>query len=90
MTDDLDPVETREWLDSLDAVLECDGPISGSADGTVTAGSSSQISDGACAAAVMSRARAEQFGARIALHLALELRRRGGGQGDALILHVPA
>jgi acetyl-CoA C-acetyltransferase len=40
-------------------------------------------------------------GARIALHLALELRRRGGGvgaaalcggggQGDALILHVPA
>ena len=176
MTDDLDPVETREWLDSLDAVLECDGPISGSADGTVTAGSSSQISDGACAVVVMSRARAEQFGApvlaeigahgvvagpdpsllsqpsnaikkaldreglgidqvnlfeineafasvaiqsmrdleigsdivnvnggaiaighpigasgaRIALHLALELRRRGGGQGDALILHVPA
>jgi acetyl-CoA C-acetyltransferase len=40
-------------------------------------------------------------GARIALHLALELGRRGGGvgaaalcggggQGDALILHVPA
>ena len=40
-------------------------------------------------------------GARIALHLALELRRRGGGtgaaglcggggQGDALIVHVPA
>ena len=40
-------------------------------------------------------------GARIVLHLALELRRRGGGvgaaalcggggQGDALILHVPA
>jgi acetyl-CoA C-acetyltransferase len=40
-------------------------------------------------------------GARIALHLALELKRRGGGtgaaalcggggQGDALILHVPA
>jgi acetyl-CoA C-acetyltransferase len=158
-----------------------------SADGTVTAGSSSQISDGACAVVVMSQARAEQLGApvlarigahgvvagpdpsllsqpsnairkaldreglsvdqvdlfeineafaavaiqsmrdleigsdivnvnggaiamghpigasgaRIALHLALELRRRGGGtgaaglcggggQGDALILHVPA
>jgi acetyl-CoA C-acetyltransferase len=157
-----------------------------SADGTVTAGSSSQISDGACAVVVMSRAKAEQLGApvlaeigahgvvagpdpsllsqpssaikkaldreglsvghvdlfeineafasvaiqsmrdleigsdivnvnggaialghplgasgaRIALHLAMELRRRGGGtgaaglcggggQGDALILHVP-
>jgi acetyl-CoA C-acetyltransferase len=33
-----------------------------SADGTVTAGSSSQISDGACAAVVMSRAKAEQLG----------------------------
>ena len=29
-------------------------------------------------------------GARIVLDVALELRRRGGGQGDALILHVPA
>ncbi|MFE7423486.1 acetyl-CoA C-acyltransferase, partial [Rhodococcus sp. NPDC057529] len=28
-------------------------------------------------------------GARVVLHLALELKRRGGGQGDALILHVP-
>jgi len=28
-------------------------------------------------------------GARITLHLALELQRRGGGQGDALILKVP-
>jgi len=26
MADDRDPVETREWLDSLDAVLEFDGP----------------------------------------------------------------
>ncbi len=26
MPDDLDPAETREWLDSLDAVLEFDGP----------------------------------------------------------------
>jgi pyruvate dehydrogenase E1 component len=26
MADDLDPLETREWLDSLDAVLEFDGP----------------------------------------------------------------
>ena len=25
MADDLDPVETREWLESLDAVLEFDG-----------------------------------------------------------------
>jgi acetyl-CoA C-acetyltransferase len=31
-------------------------------DGTITAGSSSQISDGACAVVVMSRARAEEFG----------------------------
>jgi acetyl-CoA C-acetyltransferase len=158
-----------------------------SSDGTITAGSSSQISDGACAVVVMSKAKAEELGltwlaeigasgqvagpdstlqfqpanaiakacakegiepssldlveineafaavgiassrelglpddrvnvnggaialghpvgmsgARIALHLALELRRRGGGtgaaalcggggQGDALILHVPA
>jgi acetyl-CoA C-acetyltransferase len=158
-----------------------------SADGTVTAGSASQISDGAAAVVVMSRAKAEELGApvlaeigahgvvagpdpsllsqpsnaiakalrragktpadidlyeineafaavaiqsmrdldiddavvnvnggaismghpvgasgaRIALHLALELRRRGGGlgaaglcggggQGEALLLHVPA
>ena len=33
-----------------------------SADGTVTAGSSSQISDGACAVVVMSRAKAEELG----------------------------
>jgi acetyl-CoA C-acetyltransferase len=156
-------------------------------DGTITAGSASQISDGACAVVVMSKAKAEELGltwlaeigasgqvagpdstlqmqpanaivkackkegidpssldlveineafaavgiassrelgladdkvnvnggaialghpvgmsgARIALHLALELKRRGGGtgaaalcggggQGDALILHVPA
>ena len=26
MASDLDPAETREWLDSLDAVLEFDGP----------------------------------------------------------------
>jgi acetyl-CoA C-acetyltransferase len=34
-------------------------------DGTVTAGSSSQISDGACAVVVMSRAKAEELGAPI-------------------------
>jgi acetyl-CoA C-acetyltransferase len=34
-------------------------------DGTVTAGSSSQISDGACAVVVMSRAKAEQLGAPV-------------------------
>ena len=158
-----------------------------SKDGTITAGSASQISDGACAVVVMSKAKAEELGlswiaeigahgqvagpdstlqmqpanaiakacekegikpadldlveineafaavgiesarelgldddlvnvnggaialghpvgmsgARISLHLALELKRRGGGtgaaalcggggQGDALILHVPA
>jgi acetyl-CoA C-acetyltransferase len=158
-----------------------------SKDGTITAGSASQISDGACAVVVMSKAKAEELGltwlaeigasgqvagpdstlqlqpanaiakacqkegikpadldlveineafaavgivsgrelgldgdkvnvnggaialghpvgmsgARIALHVALELKRRGGGtgaaalcggggQGDALILHVPA
>ncbi|MBV9204187.1 MAG: acetyl-CoA C-acetyltransferase [Actinobacteria bacterium] len=36
-----------------------------SADGTVTAGSSSQISDGACAVVVMSRVKAEQLGAPV-------------------------
>jgi acetyl-CoA C-acetyltransferase len=35
------------------------------ADGTITAGSASQISDGACAVVVMSRAKAEQLGAPI-------------------------
>ncbi len=34
-------------------------------DGTITAGSASQISDGACAVVVMSRARAEELGAPI-------------------------
>ena len=145
-------------------------------EGTITAGSASQISDGACAVVVMSRAKAEELGlewlceigasgqvagpdstlqlqpakatakalekegisiddvdlvefneafaavgiesarqlgipeekvnvnggaialghpigasgARIALALAYELKRRGGGQGDALLLRVPA
>ena len=129
-------------------------------DGTITAGSASQISDGAAAVVVMSQAKAESLGqtwlaeigahgvvagpdstlqsqpaaairaacakedvdpervnvnggaialghpigmsgARLALHLALELRRRGGGvgaaalcggggQGDALLIHVPS
>jgi len=35
------------------------------ADGTITAGSASQISDGACAVVVMSRARAERLGAPV-------------------------
>jgi acetyl-CoA C-acetyltransferase len=35
------------------------------ADGTITAGSASQISDGACAVVVMSRAKAEQLGAPV-------------------------
>ena len=127
-------------------------------DGTITAGSSSQISDGAAAVVVMSKAKAEELGltlgregltpadldlieineafaavgivstdklgvdpdkvnvnggaialghpvgmsgARVVLHLALELKRRGGGigaaalcggggQGDALIVRVPS
>ena len=37
-----------------------------SADGTVTAGSASQISDGAAAVVVMSRAKAEELGAPLA------------------------
>jgi acetyl-CoA C-acetyltransferase len=185
-----DPIEFREdegiradtTAESLARLKPAFAP-----DGTITAGSASQISDGACAVVVMSRARAEALGApilaeigahgvvagpdnslqsqpsnairkalaregiavgdlelieineafaavgiqsmrdlgvgaelvnvnggaialghpigmsgaRIALHLALELRRRGGGvgaaalcggggQGDALILRVPA
>ncbi|PSK86260.1 acetyl-CoA C-acetyltransferase [Murinocardiopsis flavida] len=36
-----------------------------SADGTITAGSSSQISDGACAVVVMSRAKAEELGCEV-------------------------
>src|SRR6185437_1903687 len=35
------------------------------ADGTITAGSASQISDGACAVIVMSRAKAEELGATV-------------------------
>jgi acetyl-CoA C-acetyltransferase len=35
------------------------------ADGTITAGSASQISDGACAVVVMSRAKAEELGAPV-------------------------
>ncbi|HET7530054.1 MAG TPA: acetyl-CoA C-acetyltransferase [Mycobacteriales bacterium] len=35
------------------------------ADGTITAGSASQISDGACAVVVMSRAKAEELGASV-------------------------
>src|SRR3954471_4066593 len=35
------------------------------ADGTITAGSASQISDGACAVVVMSRAKAEELGATV-------------------------
>ena len=90
------------------------------AGGTITAGSASQISDGACAVVVMSADLGVgpdmvnvnggaiaighpigMSGARIVLHLAYELRRRGGGlgaaalcggggQGDALLLRVPA
>jgi len=185
-----DPVEVREdegiRPDTTAEALAKLRPAF-SKDGTITAGSSSQISDGACAVVVMSKAKAEELGltwlaeigahgnvagpdnslqsqpanaikhalakegltvdeldlveineafaavalqsmkeleidpekvspnggaialghpigmsgARLVLHLALELKRRGGGtgvaalcggggQGDALILHVPA
>jgi acetyl-CoA C-acetyltransferase len=181
VTDDegIRPDTTAEGLAKLPPAFDKDG--------TITAGSASQISDGACAVVVMSKAKAEELGltwlaeigahgnvagpdnslqsqpanaikhalgkegltvadldlveineafaavgihssrqlgldedivnvnggaialghpigmsgARVALHLALELKRRGGGtgvaalcggggQGDALILHVPA
>jgi acetyl-CoA C-acetyltransferase len=51
------PETTAESLGRLRAAF--------AADGTVTAGSSSQISDGGCAVVVMSRARAEELGAPI-------------------------
>src|SRR3954467_7550728 len=40
------------------------------ADGTITAGSASQISDGACAVVVMSRAKAEELGASVLAEVA--------------------
>ena len=46
-------------------------PAAFSPDGTITAGTASQLSDGGCAVVVMDKD-------------------RGGGQGDALILRVPA
>jgi acetyl-CoA C-acetyltransferase len=51
------PGTTLESLTGLKAAF--------SADGTVTAASSSQISDGACAVVVMSRAAAERYGAPV-------------------------
>ena len=76
-----------------------------SKDGTITAASSSQISDGACAVVVMSKAKAEELGltwlAEIGAHgmvagpdstLQMQPARataERGGQGDALIIRVP-
>jgi acetyl-CoA C-acetyltransferase len=58
-----------------------------SADGTVTAGSSSQISDGAAAVVVMSRAKAEELGAPILA----EIGAHGTVAGpDASLLSQPA
>jgi acetyl-CoA C-acetyltransferase len=57
------------------------------ADGTVTAGSSSQISDGACAVVVMSRARADALGVRVLA----EIGHHGVVAGpDASLLSQPA
>jgi acetyl-CoA C-acetyltransferase len=63
-----DPVEIRDdegiRADTTVEVLAKLKPAFG-ADGTITAGSSSPISDGACAVVVMSRAAAERHGARV-------------------------
>jgi acetyl-CoA C-acetyltransferase len=63
-----DPVEIREdegiRADTTIEVLAKLKPAFG-ADGTITAGSSSPISDGACAVVVMSRAAAERHGATV-------------------------
>jgi len=63
-----EPIEFREDEgirgDTTAAVLSKLKPAF-AADGTITAGSSSPISDGACAVVVMSRARAEQLGVPI-------------------------
>ena len=63
-----DPVEIREdegiRADTTVEVLAKLKPAFG-ADGTITAGSSSPISDGACAVVVMSRAAAERHGATV-------------------------
>ncbi|MBN6055979.1 acetyl-CoA C-acetyltransferase [Nonomuraea sp. RK-328] len=57
------------------------------ADGTITAGSSSQISDGACAVVVMSRAKAEELG----LPWLAEIGRHGNVAGpDASLQSQPA
>ena len=53
-------VRTGTTVDALAKLKPAFGP-----DGTITAGSASQISDGAAAVVVMSRARAEQLGAPI-------------------------
>ena len=55
-----------------------------SKDGTITAGSASQISDGACAVVVMSKAKAEELGLDVARR---DRRARPGGRPR---LHAPA
>ena len=57
------------------------------ADGTITAGSASQISDGACAVVVMSRAKADELGA----HVLAEIGHHGVVAGpDASLQSQPA
>ncbi|WP_193070639.1 MULTISPECIES: acetyl-CoA C-acetyltransferase [unclassified Brevibacterium] len=56
-------------------------------DGTITAGSASQISDGACAVVVMSREKAEELGAPILA----EIRSHGWTAGpDSTLQHQPS
>jgi acetyl-CoA acetyltransferase len=74
------PGTTAEKLAALPAAF--------AADGTITAGSASQLSDGACAVVVMSRERAEQR--RRGGGTGAAARCGGGGQGDALIIHSVA
>ena len=55
-------------------------------DGTITAGSSSQISDGACAVVVMSKAKAEELGATVLA----EIGAHGDVAGPGQLAAVPA
>src|SRR5438270_163373 len=53
------------------------------ADGTITAGSASQISDGACAVVVMSRAKAEEVGATVLAEVGRHVLVARAREGDA-------
>ncbi len=82
-----EPIEFRE-----DEGIRGDTTVEGLAklrpaftkDGTITAGTSSQISDGACAVVVMSKAKAEELGLGLAGRDRRARQRRGPGQFAAL------